>query len=1176
MTGMSNKFVKGFFGTALLLSGLLSFTQIAKAQTNPWITGSIEVENTSLNPASNGLRVVTTVKVSPPAIDSDRNGTIENTSDELNAWDWIIGGAGTKTGNNYINNQAFFIDISADQDFDTVLIHHPLDVTANNLRSVQSVNIAPPTDTALNPSTAYFIRIIGLAEGSLGTRVLYTQTFTTQAPGNDLTSTTNGAGTSGNQNVGNGLNTTADEIDPNTGLPECGIISSAKFFGCVGQFMYYVVFVPTSWVMVLAGEIMDFGIGYSISSSSYPVTGHSFVTDGWRIMRDLANIFFIFILIYVAISTILGQDKKKLIGWVILVALIINFSLFLTKVVVDFGNITSRFFYNNISISNPQTATTITGSAGHKSISYGFASTFNPAKLLANAKQSTTINSAGGVIATGMSDEQFAGFYTIFALVGGVVNLVAAFVFFSMAWLFIARTIGIWLSMIFAPLAFLSLTLPDKWNLAGAAGGGAGKYMKFGSWWSNLTSLAVMPAIAMLMIFLILTFLKSNFLGNIPNETTTGQFIGVLLPLIMVSYLLLQTKKTAESMAGDFGGMMSKAGNFVGGAALGLATGGTALLARKTIGAGAAKIAESRWAKNAASKSWAGEKLLKGTRSIGSSSFDARNVKIAGKDLGGVTGFKVGKSDSKGYIKDKEDYEKERSKKKRDFANSLEATAEEKTKMKQLENEAKRKEYYANRAEVDPYTGKIPTPAEAKAAKDKATAEKARLESVYKKGREQYAQRVENGTTLGDMAYKKTKDFVDKNFRKNKEDLEAELSTAEQELNELKKSRVNLRDANNKEIPNSASMKDSNGNIVTQEMIDKAQGKVTDLSYKISRKETGQVGTYANETAEAIRSGTKDKKKAKDGDFQSVVDANEERTKEQMKESEERIKEMMETMMGNQSGGGKQGGGNQGGGGSSGGGGGNQGGGNQGGNQSGNQSGNNQGGGNNPGYYTGTNVGFKPQPKAQAQQSNQPTANAPIGFRPQANANFTGGNYGKNSATQQQPNQYSNLGGVDDNRKINSTAPINISNSKININTTGGVAANSNNSQGNYSRSQAGFNRQNNQPENRPIGFQFGGNAANEKAKVASSIGKEAPLANPTAPEQTASTQTTAERKPIGGFFGNREAAQTTNKFEQKTFERRPLQTNQQPSAAPRPAPAASSAPTPPVANKAPTPPPTK
>jgi hypothetical protein len=1128
MTAMSNKVVKGFLGTVILLSGLLSFTQIAKAQmpgtttdpaNSPWTNGSISINPSSVPTFSDGVRAVFTVQVTPPVRDVNNNETIDDTAPELNSWMSIDGKAGTLNANgDRINSQGFAIQIATDATFSTAstVVNHPFDVKTTDVSSVVDVRIGPPTDDPLDAATTYNFRIIGYSPGRTETHVLYGRTITTQAAGANIAPIAAGANTSGNTIVGNGANLTADDLDPNTGLPACGVMSTAKVFGCIGQIMYYIVFVPTSWVMVLAGEIMDFGIGYSISSSSYPVTGHSFVTDGWRIMRDIANIFFIFILIYVAISTILGQDKKKLIGWVILVALIINFSLFLTKVVVDFGNITARFFYNNISVTNPQTATTITGSAGHKSISYGFASTFNPAKLLANAKQSTTVNSAGGVIATGMSDEQFAGFYTVFALVGGVVNLVAAFVFFSMAWLFIARTIGIWLSMIFAPLAFLSLTLPDKWDLGGAAGGGAGKYMKFGSWWSNLTSLAVMPAVAMLMIFLILTFLKTNFLGNIPNETTTGQFIGVLLPLIMVSYLLLQTKKTAESMAGDFGGMMSKAGNFVGGAALGLATGGTALLARKTIGAGAMKLAESEKFKNYASKSRIGQKLWQGTKSISNSSFDARNVKIMGKDLAS-TGLGVGKVKSEGYIKDAQKKAKEQKK----TADTFDASEKERENQKHLENEHLRKEFLMKRGEKDPYTGEVPTQTEVDEAKNIADAEKKRIESVYLKRRENYAQRVEQGDGLGYLVNKVTR-------KKPTDEMRQSLTDAQNELGTLQTAGIGGLDAN--------------GKTITQQTLDDAQKKVTGAKQKMTQAETGWVGAHDNSTAQAIRSSKKMKKTVDKDDPNSWVEA----LKESQKEETDKLREELSGKKKESSDEGKK------------------------------KDGDGEGKTKEskstqnqpaeevpvaPGNYTQTSVGFKPQPKAQAQQSNQPTVNAPIGFRPQANANFTGGNYGRNNV-KQPANQYGNLGGVDDNRKqntgpqINSTAPINISNSKININTTGGLAANGNNSQGSYSRSEVGFNRENNQSENRRIGFQFGGNTANEKAEVASKIGKEAPITN-----TTTSAQTPTERKPIEGLFGNREAAQSktpeerANRFEQKTFERRPLQTARP---APKPAPAAS------------------
>jgi hypothetical protein len=129
------------------------------------------------------------------------------------------------------------------------------------------------------------------------------------------------------------LNNNSTTTDGATKLPSCGIFDKSDVMGCVAQIIFYVIFTPTSYIMTLAGEIMDWGLGYSIDSDSYPVSGHSFVTDGWRIMRDLANIFFIFILVYIAITTILGQTKERLIGMVILVALTINFSLFLTKIV---------------------------------------------------------------------------------------------------------------------------------------------------------------------------------------------------------------------------------------------------------------------------------------------------------------------------------------------------------------------------------------------------------------------------------------------------------------------------------------------------------------------------------------------------------------------------------------------------------------------------------------------------------------------------------------------------------------------------------------------------------------------------------------------------------------------------------------------------------------------------
>ncbi len=76
-----------------------------------------------------------------------------------------------------------------------------------------------------------------------------------------------------------------------------------------------------------------------------------FVTDGWTTARDLANMFFILILIYVAVTIMLSADTGKTMNMlvrVLLIALVINFSFFITRVVIDAGNFTATQFYNNI------------------------------------------------------------------------------------------------------------------------------------------------------------------------------------------------------------------------------------------------------------------------------------------------------------------------------------------------------------------------------------------------------------------------------------------------------------------------------------------------------------------------------------------------------------------------------------------------------------------------------------------------------------------------------------------------------------------------------------------------------------------------------------------------------------------------------------------------------------
>ena len=75
------------------------------------------------------------------------------------------------------------------------------------------------------------------------------------------------------------------------------------------------------------------------------------VLNGWRLVRDFANIWFILILLFIAIGTILraqSYQAKKLLPTLIMVAMVINFSLPITGFIIDISNIISFQFLKAI------------------------------------------------------------------------------------------------------------------------------------------------------------------------------------------------------------------------------------------------------------------------------------------------------------------------------------------------------------------------------------------------------------------------------------------------------------------------------------------------------------------------------------------------------------------------------------------------------------------------------------------------------------------------------------------------------------------------------------------------------------------------------------------------------------------------------------------------------------
>lgn len=372
------------------------------------------------------------------------------------------------------------------------------------------------------------------------------------------------------------------EPTPPTQLPHCmGLVQGVSISGCIAQIIYYLLFVPTSYLFALTGMFFDFTFAYSINDASYRVP---FITQGWALLRDVVNMFFIFVLLFVAFQTIVGTHgvkTKETIKNVIVIGILINFSLFATQIIVDTSNILARVFYNDDAITitkggaNGVTEATIEkGASGEIPLSAALVNGINPQNLILNADKVSDIKTAGNAnTATGGGAESLsAGTFILVTILAIIINIVGMITFLSVGLIFISRVIGLWFVMIFAPLAFFSYTVPSMRNKP---------IIGWTQWWEELFNLSVLAPIFIFFLYLILRFVKEGFnFIDIENLTGIEWVMAIMIPFIFIMILLLTAKKLATEYSGTIGKAVTGGISALGGVAVVAATGGIAAAGR--------------------------------------------------------------------------------------------------------------------------------------------------------------------------------------------------------------------------------------------------------------------------------------------------------------------------------------------------------------------------------------------------------------------------------------------------------------------------------------------------------------------------------------------------------------------------------------------------------------------
>jgi len=412
----------------------------------------------------------------------------------------------------------------------------------------------------------------------------------------------------------------------------------------------YVVLTVMGWLVGAAGLALEFVVNTTIIGM-HKLAEPLLRRDGaigiaWQAIRNLANALFIFIILYIAISTILKANTHamhQMLGRLIIAALLINFSLFFSKAIIDASNVLAVGFYNRYERPG----------GGPVSL----------AKAIVNPLQIVTIYQTP-VDATEAGDfrQALSGAQLLTVLiVGSIFLLITALVLFVIAVLLAVRFALLMLLMAFSPIGFVGMIVP-----------GLSSWGK--QWWNTLLNQAFFAPVFFILMYLVVSIVNSpGYLNAILGEPPPGTRLDfsaalvsgaegsmrLVFSFIIVIVLVLAALAIAKKMAsqGSYG-VTNWATRVAGGATLGTA----AWLGRRGVGRVAHRIAESDKMKDMAAKSrFGGMRLVQtGLKGVAGSSFDVRGVapKIGGVDLGRAGG-KGGYAETfKKQVKAREEYAK--------------------------------------------------------------------------------------------------------------------------------------------------------------------------------------------------------------------------------------------------------------------------------------------------------------------------------------------------------------------------------------------------------------------------------------------------------------------------------------------------------------------------------------
>lgn len=322
-----------------------------------------------------------------------------------------------------------------------------------------------------------------------------------------------------------------------------GLLTDSAVY--VGVTLFQVVaYIMNSFVgffLMLAGMLVNLTmqINLTVMDIGLP-NAPTLVRVGWGISRDIANLGFVLAMVVIAFATIVQYEAygaRKLLIKLITAAILVNFSMTIAGVFVDFSTVLTSFFLSKIDrSSDPITRI--------NNFTTKLVNAFGPQKYILG----DTTDPLPPDPDTTPSAAQAIGTATLLSISGLIFSLaftlITTIVLLTFALLMLVRYVWLTLLLVTAPLAWLFTVIPELES-------------NNKLWWSNFTKWTFFAPGMTFFVYLALAgvdalqrsnvnpaqFFNDDVLANIMREGTKG----IVLCGIMIGGLLM-AQKTGSSV----------------------------------------------------------------------------------------------------------------------------------------------------------------------------------------------------------------------------------------------------------------------------------------------------------------------------------------------------------------------------------------------------------------------------------------------------------------------------------------------------------------------------------------------------------------------------------------------------------------------------------------------------